>query len=267
MYDYHDNRRRYFEHQKRVTADYVIPFVEGFGSIPRPARILEIGCAEAGVLSAFLDRGDVCVGVDLSRRRLSLGREFQADAINGGRLELLEQDAHVMARDPRFAGQFDLIVLKDVIEHVDDRPALLSSMSSLLADGGRVFLSFPPWRMPFGGHQQICRSRVLSRVPYLHLLPTRAYERVLRRFGETESRVKSLMATRRTGIGISEFEQLCGSASYRVVGSRHYLFNPMYTYRFGLTPKEQARWLSELAPVRDFVTTCAYFLVAPSHAH
>lgn len=93
MYDYHNHRERYFEHQRRVTADHVIPFLELSGALPPAARVLEIGCAEAGVLAAFLARGARGFGVDLNRGRLAKGREFLGSAIAEGRLELLDMAA------------------------------------------------------------------------------------------------------------------------------------------------------------------------------
>lgn len=263
-YAYHDNRTRYFEHQYRVTAEYVIPFIEQSGPLSEPARVLEIGCGEGGVLKAFLDRGAEAVGVDISAVRLNRAKEFLSEPMRDGRLMLLHQDAHTLVDDDRFRGAFDLIVMKDVIEHMENRPQLFAEMRTLLRSNGRVFLAFPPWRMPFGGHQQICRSRILSRAPYLHLLPIPAYERVLTAFGETPSRVKSLLDTKRTGISTQAFEDLVAQSSYRVLSHRFYLLNPMYSYRFGMSPRVQKVVISAQPRLRDFVTTCAYYCVAPS---
>jgi SAM-dependent methyltransferase len=260
---YHDNRQRYFEHQCRVTADHVIPFIEQSGAVPSGARVLEIGCGEAGVLKAFLNLGARAVGVDRNGTRLGRGREFLADAIRDGRLMLLHQDAHTLAEHQDFAGSFDLIVLKDVVEHIDDRPALFALMARLLRPHGRVFLSFPPWQMPFGGHQQICKSWALSHLPYFHLLPTPAYRSVLSAFGEAAPRIESLLATKRTGISTVELERLLEDCRYETLGQRHYLFNPMYGYRFGLKPMVQAEWVAARVAFRDFVTTCAYYVVRP----
>jgi SAM-dependent methyltransferase len=262
-YAYHENKQRYFEHQCRVTADYVIPFVERSGPIPPNARVLEIGCGEAGVLKAFLDRGSSAVGVDRNGARLQKGRELLAGAIEQGRLMLLHRDAHTLGEEEQFIGSFDLIVLKDVIEHVDDRPALFALMARLLRPGGRVFLAFPPWQMPFGGHQQNCRSRVLSRLPYFHLLPGATYRKVLESFHEHPKRVDSLLAIKDTGISTLEFEALVDSSGYRTLERRFYLTNPIYSYRFGLTPVRQVGWVASQATWRDFVTTCAYYLVQP----
>jgi 2-polyprenyl-3-methyl-5-hydroxy-6-metoxy-1,4-benzoquinol methylase len=161
------------------------------------------------------------------------------------------------------ARRVDLIVLKDVIEHIEDRPGLFAMMAQLLRPGGRIFLSFPPWRMPFGGHQRICKSWLLSRTPYFHLLPVSAYRAVLAAFSESPSRIESLLATKATGISVEEFEKVATRANYQISSKRLYLFNPMYALRFGLQPRVQSTWISEHAAVRDFVTTCAYYTLAP----
>jgi 2-polyprenyl-3-methyl-5-hydroxy-6-metoxy-1,4-benzoquinol methylase len=62
-------------------------------------------------------------------------------------------------------------LLKDVIEHIHDQPKLIAWMKSYLAPNGTIFFGFPPWQMPFGGHQQLCRNKVLAKLPYYHLLP------------------------------------------------------------------------------------------------
>jgi SAM-dependent methyltransferase len=264
---YHANLPRYFEHQCRVTAEHIIPFVEESGPIPPGARVLEIGCGEAGVLKAFLERGAVAVGVDRNGSRLARGKEFLSAAIAEGKLRLLHRDAQELLASAEYEAYFDLIVLKDVIEHVDDRPALLALMARLLRPGGRVFMGFPPWCMPFGGHQQICRSRLLSHLPYFHLLPEPAYRALLSAFAEQPARVASLLATKRTGISSAEFESLAARCQYQIVSERFYLFNPIYAYRFGVEARQQAAWISQLSSLRDFVTTCAYYTLRPPERH
>jgi SAM-dependent methyltransferase len=262
-YAYHQSRARYFEHQYRVTADHVIPFVEESGALSANAHVLEIGCGEAGVLKAFLERGAVAVGVDRNGNRLEQGKEFLSDAIRGGQLTLLHQDAHTLGEHAEFRGRFDLIVLKDVIEHVEERPALFALMARLLRPGGRAFVAFPPWRMPFGGHQQICSSWLLSHTPYFHLLPTSTYRAVLAGFAEKPGRIQSLLDTKRTGLATSEFEELVARCGYEILGERLYLFNPMYAYRFRVKPRTQAEWITTRKSLRDFVTTCAYYTLTP----
>jgi SAM-dependent methyltransferase len=120
-YAYHADRRRYFEHQRLVTAEYVIPFIEESGPLHRHSHVLEIGCGEAGVLKAFLDRGATAVGVDRNPTRLERGAALLSEDIAAGRIALLHKDANTLLDDETHRGAFDLIVMKDVIEHIEDR--------------------------------------------------------------------------------------------------------------------------------------------------
>ncbi|MDR0686371.1 MAG: class I SAM-dependent methyltransferase, partial [Dysgonamonadaceae bacterium] len=143
-------------------------------------RVLEIGCGSAGVLSAFLERG--CsggAGVDISEHNIAVAKKKLA-----GRKDviLLAKDIYKIDVETDLDGKFDIIVLKDVIEHIPNQEQLISQLKSLLRPNGKIFVGFPPWQMPFGGHQQILQSRVLSRIPYLHLLPTPVYRWVMRLF-------------------------------------------------------------------------------------
>uniref|UniRef100_UPI003FEF9222 class I SAM-dependent methyltransferase n=1 Tax=Alistipes shahii TaxID=328814 RepID=UPI003FEF9222 len=70
---------------------------------------------------------------------------------------------------------YDLIILRDVIEHVEDQPRLMARLAELLAPDGVLFVAYPPWRMPFGGHQQMAVSRFAAHFHWLHLLPGPLY--------------------------------------------------------------------------------------------
>jgi SAM-dependent methyltransferase len=259
-YAYHANKQQYFEHQRRVTAEHVLPFIERSWSLPEPARVMEIGCGEAGVLKAFIDRGCSAVGVDLNQKRLDKGRELLNSEIGAGQLRLVCADIYdSMAQDD--LGRFDLIVLKDVIEHIDDQQRLLTRLHEFLRPGGTIFFGFPPWLMPFGGHQQVCRSKFISAAPYIHLLPTRLYERLLTAAGESPAKIDTMLSNKRTGITIERFERIAASTGYRTLDKRTYLLNPIYAYRFGVGTREQLPIIDKIPYVRDLVTTTAYYLL------
>ncbi len=262
-YDYHRRKSEYFEHQRRVTEEHVLPFIEERWRLPPGARVLEIGCGEAGVLKAFLERGCQCVGVDLNKSRLARGREFGAQWLASGQLQLILGDIYAPEVQSQL-GKFDLIVLKDVIEHIDNQANLLVKLKDYLHPGGCIFFGFPPWRMPFGGHQQACKSKLLSRAAYIHLLPASIYHRILKELGESDVRINALMRNKRTGITIERFEAIARDTGYETVARRLYLLNPIYSYRFDLPTKEQLGLVSKLPYLREFVSTCAYYLVRPA---
>jgi SAM-dependent methyltransferase len=84
--------------------------------------------------------GDV-VGIEASSIALSVG-DYAAysEVVQAGDVS-----------DPAFpAGQFDLIALLDVLEHVEDDSALLVELAARLAPGGSLLVSVPMWPELYG---------------------------------------------------------------------------------------------------------------------
>lgn len=259
-FDFHKDRLVYFQHQMLTTEKYIIPFIEQSRNIQSTWHILEIGCAEAGVLKAFAKRGIHCTGVDLVEAKLNIAHRMVADELNSGQIELVNKNIYEEEFKLRFKSRFDLIVLKDVIEHIVDQQNLMSYLHTFLKAEGIIFFAFPPWWMPFGGHQQMCKS-FLSKIPYFHLLPMSIYRGILRLFRETPAVINGLTANKQTGINIEQFENILKTTGYQIMAKRYFLFNPIYEYKFNLTPKEQFTFISYLPYFRNFFTTGVYYLV------
>ncbi|NOX89798.1 MAG: class I SAM-dependent methyltransferase [Calditrichaeota bacterium] len=258
-YDFHQKRDVYFQHQNKVTEKYIIPFIERRMKITPGMRVLEIGCAEAGVLKAFTDRGCKATGVDLAADKLKIAREMMKDELKTAQIEFFRNNIYEERFKEQFRNQFDLVILKDVIEHIPEQQNLLSYLRTFLKPGGAIFFAFPPWLMPFGGHQQMCNS-FLKMTPYFHLLPMPVYTLILKSAGEPPSKVRSLIENKRTGITIERFERILKNTGYKILEKEFYLFNPIYEYKFGLKPRRQFPWLARIPYLRDFFTTAVYYL-------
>jgi cyclopropane fatty-acyl-phospholipid synthase-like methyltransferase len=261
MFEFHSDRKKYFDIQVANAAKYVIPFIEERFPLVAGMRVLEIGCGEGGVLKAFIDRRCTGVGVELDQQRVEDARRFMATELATGQLRLVARDIYQVEPEKDLDGFFDIIVLKDVIEHIHDQPKLIGWMKVFLKPGGVIFFGFPPWQMPFGGHQQMAKSK-LSRLPYIHLLPRGIYRGLLRMKKEP---VQDLMEIRDTRISIERFEKICRQEGYRVVHSRHYLLNPIYEWKFGWRPRRQNRLVRSVPYLRNFLTTCVYYIVQPKN--
>jgi len=243
--------------QKMVCEENIIPFIKNVYSFDKEATVLEIGCGTSGVLCAFLERGHRGVGVDLDGNSLDYARERLADYIDAKQLTLINNDIYSVDFETEFQGKFNVIVLKDVIEHIHNQEKLLIKMHSLLAPSGVIFLGFPPWQMPFGGHQQICRSKILSRLPYFHLLPMPAYKGVLKLFKEGTG----LCELKETGISIERLEKLAKKTGYQIANREFYFINPIYKHKFKLKERKQAAFISSLPYIRNYFTTAAFYLI------
>lgn len=261
MFEFHTDRKRYFDIQVMNAEKYVIPFIEEKFPVQPGMRVLEIGCGEGGVLKAFINKGCEGVGVELDTPRIDDALKFLAEDVAAGKIRFLAKDIYRVDIEKDFNGKFDIIVLKDVIEHIHDQAKLIGWMKKFLNPGGIVFFGFPPWYMPFGGHQQMCHSKI-SRLPYIHLLPRSLYRWILKKKKEP---VEALMEIRDTGISIERFEKICRQEGYSFLHNRHYLLNPIYEWKFGWKPIRQA-WLIKAIPfVRNFYTTCVYYIIQPDN--
>lgn len=260
MFEFHADRKRYFDIQVLNAEKYVIPFIEEKFPVKAGMRVLEIGCGEGGVLKAFINKGCEGVGVELDVPRIVDANKFLPEDIAAGRLRFVVKDIYEVDVQEDFNGLFDIIVLKDVIEHIHDQAKLIGWMKNFLKPEGIVFFGFPPWYMPFGGHQQMCHSKV-SKLPYIHLLPQAIYKGILKKKKEP---VEALMEIKDTGISIERFERICKKEGYKLAYNRHYFLNPIYEWKFGWKPKRQSIIIKAIPFVRDFFTTCVYYIITPN---
>ena len=259
----HTSRSERFRQQYLNSQDFLIPFVEEVMPIDSSMKIMEIGAAEGGVLKAFTDRGCWVFGVDLNPKRIEVAKEMMAEEVEAGKADFLAKNVYDEAFSAAWAGKFDIILLKDTIEHIPAQEEFIPHIKRFLKPGGKIFFGFPPWRMPFGGHQQICRHKFLSKLPYYHLLPKALYQAILKAGKEPEKVVTELQEIKDTGISLARFERIVKANGLQIANKRLYLFNPIYRFKFNLKPREQYKLLGSIPYFRDFVTTAGWYIVEP----
>jgi len=259
MFEFHHDRRKYFEIQVENSRKSILPFIHKHGVLCSGAKVLEVGCGEGGVLKAFVDAGYTGTGVEIENERLTNGRLWLANEIGQQKLQLLVSDIFEVPVE-QLNGPFHLIILKDVIEHIPAKDELLKRLKALLAPGGMLFIGFPPWQMPFGGHQQMCSNKWVSKTPWLHLLPRGIYKKMQKMFKQP---VNELMEIRDSRISIEGFKKLIRRTGYKCVAQQHFLIAPIYQYKFGWRERKQLRLVGKIPVVRNFFTTAVYYLVQP----
>jgi 2-polyprenyl-3-methyl-5-hydroxy-6-metoxy-1,4-benzoquinol methylase len=259
MFEFHADRKRYFDIQLLNAEKYILPFIESNFEITKGMRVMEIGCGEGGVLKAFVDKGCEGVGVEFDLSRIENGSKYLEDDIKNGRISFVAKDIYDTDVES-LGGRFDIIVLKDVIEHIHNQERLLARLKDFLKSSGIIFFGFPPWQMPFGGHQQLSKTS-LSKIPYFHLFPRPVYKGILKLFKEPEHVINDLLEIKDTGISIERFEKIVKRTNYKIVDKIHYLFNPIYEYKFNLKPKKQNPLISKIPYIRNYLTTCVYYMI------
>lgn len=260
MLEFHKDKERYFNMQYETSKQYILPFISQHMDLSKSLDILELGCAEAGVLKAFTDKGHNCTGIELSKDRIKLAKQFLSAELKSGLIRF--SDSNLFDLSPGEDGHlYDLIILKDVIEHIPNQEAFIPYLSSFLKPNGKIFFGFPPWLMPFGGHQQLCRNKWLRKSVWIHLLPKSIYGSILRRSENENAVIKELLEIHDTGITIERFNRICKKNELNIISNKHWLFNPIYKWKFGVSPKTVILPFRYLPYIRNFYTTAYYALV------
>lgn len=263
MYEFHGDKSRYFDMTRKVTEGHIIPFLKEQGCWKDGMQVLEIGCGEAGVLKAFTNLGCKTFGIELEESRLEFARSFMAGELESGQVQFMNKDIYDVDVERDIGHGFDLVILKDVIEHIPDQARFMPQLHKFLNPGGVVFFAFPPWYMPYGGHQQVLPGKMASRLPWYHLLPGQLYPLTLKALGVPQNSIRTMLEIRDTGISINRFLRICRNSGFKEKARRFYLFNPIYEYKFGIRPRRQWGIIGAIPWLRDFVTMGVYFIVKP----
>jgi len=253
----HLNNKIYFNEQSYTCHTHIIPIIEKHKYLGRGTKVLEVGCGFGGNLRPFLDLGCQVTGVDILESSIERAKiELNIEGRNN--LELITSDIYDI---DYFKQQFDVIIMKDTLEHIPNQELFLSLLETFLKSNGVIFQGFPPWHNPFGGHQQMCKSKVLSKLPWFHISPRFLYKNVLKIFGETSIKIKHLLEdVYDTRITIQQFKKMVKKGNLKIVSEQLYFINPNYEIKFNLKPKKVLTILS-IPYLRDFYTTTAYYIL------
>jgi ubiquinone/menaquinone biosynthesis C-methylase UbiE len=123
-------------------------------------RVLDIGCGGCGLTAFCAQKGvKLSVGVDLDCEK-STKAIFGRKAIC---IELVKTDARQM---PFKDGVFDIIVSRNVFEHIPQINVVLQECTRILKNDGALYLQFGPiWYSRHGGH-----LFTVIPIPWCHLL-------------------------------------------------------------------------------------------------
>lgn len=257
----HKNQQVRYQQQIDNAREYVLPFVAEVVRDINSLQVLDIGCGEGGVLEAFLEKGCSGTGIELDLEKSDFAKSLLQPYIHAGKAEVLNINVYEEQALEKLKERFDLILLKDVIEHIPDQERFIPYLKKFLKPGGLIYVGFPPWYMPHGGHQQICENKLLSFLPYYYLLPAVVYKMILNLMGETQGTIQELLSIKKTGISIERFEKIVNNSGFSIALSTHYLINPIYKFKFGWKGRKQLDLVTRIPFFRNFFTTCVYYVI------
>lgn len=135
-----------FEQWKNL---YVSEYARGFqvletlrrtvpGFEPQGLRMADVGCGDAGLPIAFAEVGARAAGLEISEASVARGR-LRAEE-HGVAVDLRQGVAEAL---PWSDASLDLVVLDNVLEHVQDRERTLAEIRRVLVPGGLLYLVTP----------------------------------------------------------------------------------------------------------------------------
>ena len=256
MQERQNNRRLYFQELAITSRKYYLPYIQAYKAIKAGMNILEVGCGDGGNLLPFAEMGCCTVGVDIAEIRINDATHFFREV--GAKGIFVTCD---IIKFNHSESSFDIIICHDVLEHISDKEQFLAGLKRFLSKDGVIFFSFPAWQMPFGGHQQICRSWLASHSPFIHLLPKLLYVGFLRLCNEKQETIKELLSIKRTRCSIEAFQRIL-LREYKIVNRQFYFINPHYEVKFGLKPRKLYFLLGNIPYIRNFLTTSCFYILS-----
>jgi len=217
----------YFEYERQIAVAHLIPWLEEREAWPA-ARVLDVGCGYGGTLAALKAAAPGCeaVGIDLDAEMVREGR-----ARTQGSIELIATDFFAWA-----GSSFDLILMRDVLEHIRRPAHALQRAATMLEVGGRIYASFAPYYGPFGGHQQN-GAGIFSHCPWVHYLPPALFRKLVPVRGNSYKTLDALLADMTsvddTRLTLKGFDAAARACSLRVQSLQLFLSRPDYRFKFG----------------------------------
>lgn len=253
------NDRYFWRYQYRLADEIMIPYLKERGAFSAGDRVAEAGCAEGGVLAAFVMAGGLsALGTDIDKRRLEIGEKVSRSL--GLDIRLLKHDICQDAIPKEWIGQYDLVLVRDVIEHIEDTRLALEQIRKLLKPNGYLFVNFPPYASPYGGHQHTLKN-FWGKLPYMHLFPEPIFQRMIASGRKADiAEVKRLRSIR---LSARKFIEAAKSTGFSIVKEEYFLIRPVFKMKFGL-PEISLTKISVIPFVKEVFSLEAAYLLKPS---
>lgn len=253
--------KRNFRMQYRLAVHTLIPWLEQLKVLPARPAVCEIGCAEGGVLDAFVERGtSYALGTDilgplLDQISAPIAKDFGFDVTFAHHDVIMDEIPEVWRE------RFDVVLLRDVIEHLDDPRIALKNIARIMKPGGVILITFPPYTSPYGGHQQLLDT-TLGNLPFVHLLPKRLFFSMIDNGDPVnQEELRRLHRIRCSSDGI---KQAALSAGMTVVDERYFGLRPVFRWKYQRNiPTLELTPLKGLAPLRALAMETAFVFRKP----
>ena len=250
------SKQHYIAYQEIITERHLIPLFQRLDiRLDRP--FLDVGCGSGGCVLALASYLHVHGhGVDLSSESIAVGNEVA----NARKIDATFEVAD-LTKDPLPKGNFGLILMRDVVEHLSDVGLVLKRLRDGFDREGRLYITFPPWRGPYAGHQHNTRPPTRFML-YAHVLAPAGFLKMVRRRNlANESWLADAQQIFANRLTRRRFEQLASEAGWDIRYRQTYFLRPAFM-RAGL-PTVPNGFVGRLPVIGEPLTTACEYLLAP----
>lgn len=216
-------------YEKNLCVTCLLPLLARLGVALDGKSVLDVGCGYGGVLAGLGERFRLreALGIDLDPEMIRVGREKCQPEVRLDNCDFFALEG----------GVYDLILMRDVLEHIVNVERALAKAAALLNPGGIIYATFAPFYGPFGGHQHN-GAGLFSRLPWVQFLPEGVLRRLLRFPGNSYKSATELAADMdsvlRTRLTLARFRRGASKAGLGIRYHAQYLVRPDYRLKFGL---------------------------------
>lgn len=243
----------YAAYEYQIAKDFVIPLLNKWELDIDHIKILDLGCGGGGLIFALSEGGSICTGIDHNLGLIKIAANNASR--NCHQIKIIEGD---ILKLEGFEDKFDLIILSEVLEHLinlENVEKLFNWCKKQLLPNGRIYVSFPPWLNPYGGHQAGWRS--IRYIPWFHLYPD-----VIKRFLVPSYAQSYINFTRELNrLTITSFERLLNETRINIIKKELYHLRPEFKFRYGVPIIRAISFLEQIPIVRELSITGAFYLL------
>lgn len=257
--------RYYRRYQKTLAERFLLPILARWGVVFHGRKFLEVGCGDGGCGAAFRHAGCDVVMMDIDERLVEIAKSLNREENVTAKTfvgDVLDETAPFYGEGP-----YDLVMFRDVMEHLERPDKALGIVRGHLSEDGLVFVVFPPYYSPYGAHQQILPRKTIgpvpyNKLPYIQLLPKPWFLELVSGNSAANEEVRRLSNIRLT---TGRFEKAVEMAGFAVKEKRLFLSRPTFALRYG-APVINAGLLGKLPLLREMLVTGAYYLLEQAGA-
>ncbi|MCC5638903.1 class I SAM-dependent methyltransferase [Nostoc sp. CHAB 5844] len=134
-----EDRHWWFVGRRRIVEELIYQL-----NLPKDAKILEAGCGTGGNLTMLARYGEISA-MELDEIACQLANERRVTTVKQGSLP----------DEIPFTSEYDLIVILDVLEHIDDDLAALEALSARLQPNSWLLITVPAYQFLWSYHDEI----------------------------------------------------------------------------------------------------------------